>query len=86
MRTLIDSALRYLVNKLTSSSGLKLNKRALELLLSSRPQYVGHGAGTNPRYKRFLSVNVVINHIITDFKHYIRAITDFTQRYNRLII
>ena len=37
MRTLIHSALRYLVNKLTSSSGLKLNKRALELLLSSRP-------------------------------------------------
>ena len=39
MRTLIHSALRYLVNKLTSSSELKLNKRVLELLLSSRLQY-----------------------------------------------
>ena len=44
---------------------------------------LGLGTGTNPRYKRFLSLNVVINRVITDFKHYIRVITDFTPRYNR---
>ena len=28
-------------------------------------------------------VNIVLHSVITDFKHYIRVITDFTPRYNR---
>ena len=53
---------------------------------------MGLGTGKNPPYKRFRALNVVLHRVITDFKHYIRVITDFTpritdfSRYIRLIL